>query len=646
MKIQKIKTNYSKGITLIALVITIIVLLILAGVTISALSGDNGILTNASKAKYATELSQYNEELQLFKSNKVLENMDFEGGSLVSAENSLDYNTKPAEETGNIYNVIPSLEGSHFDGKLEVIKGELLLNSQDKAEIEVAQSVGIAVNPYEITDEGELVSSNGNLLLMDEETGTLRLPESVTSIGEGAFSNIEGLKTIIIPGTVKEIKKNAFSYNTTLERVIMEDGVEVIREYAFRRCTNLIEVNMPDSIESIENATFYGCGALKSIEIPSKIETINQLVFSSCNSLNNVTFRGDKIETIQREAFFNCPISNFEITKNVKSISSTAFSKCSNLNNFIINDNDNFIYESGLLMTKNKEDVIFVSIKYLANITEFTIPNGVKNFSVDISNLNNLIKLNIPETVETLAPRYLAINFEEVTISENNKAFKVYNNSIYSKNGETLIYCYSKDKKIEIEDGVKVIGEFSFKGATNLEELILPDSVETINAQIFSNDKITRMKIGKNVKNIDSMFAYNKELDVEIDLENPYYMMENHILYTKGKEKLVTINYKINDKFILDNNVKEIEKYAFYNQSKMTEIDLGENLEKIGGQTFYACNTLKSIVIPKSVKTIVSSAFDETQNLKEIIINNKENAIEGAPWGCPAGAKAIIWNEK
>ena len=205
MNYQKKKFKETKAITLIALVITIIVLLILAGVTIAALSGDNGILTNATKAKYATELSQYNEELQNYKTNKVLENLEFEGATLISAENSLDYNTKPKDETGNIYNVITSLKGSHFDGKLEVIKGELLLNSQNKAEIEVAQSVGIAVNPYEITDEGELVSSNGNLLLMDENTGTLRLPESVTSIGEGAFADLEGLKTIIIPGTVKEI---------------------------------------------------------------------------------------------------------------------------------------------------------------------------------------------------------------------------------------------------------------------------------------------------------------------------------------------------------------------------------------------------------------------------------------------------------
>lgn len=49
--------NNEKGITLVALVITIIVLLILAGVTILALSGDNGILNRASQSKVSTEIA-------------------------------------------------------------------------------------------------------------------------------------------------------------------------------------------------------------------------------------------------------------------------------------------------------------------------------------------------------------------------------------------------------------------------------------------------------------------------------------------------------------------------------------------------------------------------------------------------------------
>ena len=61
---NKTKRN-ARGITLIALVITIIVLLILAGVTIAALSGDNGILTKAKEAKEKTEQAQKDEERNL-----------------------------------------------------------------------------------------------------------------------------------------------------------------------------------------------------------------------------------------------------------------------------------------------------------------------------------------------------------------------------------------------------------------------------------------------------------------------------------------------------------------------------------------------------------------------------------------------------
>ena len=55
------KSNNQKGITLVALVITIIVLLILAGITIAALSGENGILVRGRESKYATNISSAKE---------------------------------------------------------------------------------------------------------------------------------------------------------------------------------------------------------------------------------------------------------------------------------------------------------------------------------------------------------------------------------------------------------------------------------------------------------------------------------------------------------------------------------------------------------------------------------------------------------
>lgn len=54
-----------KGITLIALVITIIVLLILAGVTIATLTGNNGVLTKANTAKERTEEANIYEQLSI-----------------------------------------------------------------------------------------------------------------------------------------------------------------------------------------------------------------------------------------------------------------------------------------------------------------------------------------------------------------------------------------------------------------------------------------------------------------------------------------------------------------------------------------------------------------------------------------------------
>ena len=60
-KIEELAIRNKKGITLIALVITIIVLLILAGVSIAMLTGTNGTLTQAQNAKQTTEIAQVKE---------------------------------------------------------------------------------------------------------------------------------------------------------------------------------------------------------------------------------------------------------------------------------------------------------------------------------------------------------------------------------------------------------------------------------------------------------------------------------------------------------------------------------------------------------------------------------------------------------
>ena len=69
----KLRNKRNHGITLIALVITIIVLLILAAISITMLTGDNSILKRAVDAKERTELSSLKEEAQMVMLNRVTE---------------------------------------------------------------------------------------------------------------------------------------------------------------------------------------------------------------------------------------------------------------------------------------------------------------------------------------------------------------------------------------------------------------------------------------------------------------------------------------------------------------------------------------------------------------------------------------------
>ena len=69
--------NKQKGITLIALVITIIVLLIIAGISLAMLTGENGILKKAMNAKEETQIKGYYEKIELIRNELRLEKENY-----------------------------------------------------------------------------------------------------------------------------------------------------------------------------------------------------------------------------------------------------------------------------------------------------------------------------------------------------------------------------------------------------------------------------------------------------------------------------------------------------------------------------------------------------------------------------------------
>ena len=642
------KIKYNNGITLIALVLTIIVLLILASVTIATISGDNGILNNASLAKISTEFANYKEEVELYKTNKLLENLNFDADTLTAGKTTIEYEGKPEGETGNIKTVIQDLDDKYID-KFIIINGTLYLMATGETsdvEVKAAQNTGIEVMPYEISEEGELLSSNVNLALQGEN-GTLVIPDIVTSIGYGAFSGVEGLKKIILPPSVTEIEAYAFANNKELEEVEIQGDLISIGEYAFDNANNLTKINLPDSISYIGARAFRSTN-LNSITIPINVNTLSEGIFANCRNLNTVIMQ-EGLKTIQNIALQNTNIYQLSFPSTLQSINGTAFTNCNNLDEFDLSNNDYFVYESGMLMPISKESIIFISANTIRNMTTFEIPEGIESFTVDLSQYTNLRKVIIPLSLNKIGARYLPTSIENIEVNDGNNKYISENGILYTNNN-ILTVCYSKDSNITIQEGIKELGEYSFKQATNAQIINLPDSLEKIDSYMISGGGVPlqEINIGKNVSSIHYLFkGLNYNGIVNIDDENNYYKVENNILYKKDENgeptTLVRVLYEINGTMQIKSTVKEIGRASFYGQRKMTEITIPEGVEIIRTSAFHYCSVLKKVEIPSTVTTMGTCFADATNELEKIIIHNTEGSIQGAPWGAVKGMRVVQW---
>ena len=142
-KKEKLKKHYSKGITLIALVITIIVLLILAGVSIAMLTGENGVLTKATESKEQTGIAQEKEEITLAysaaKTNK---------GDKVAEEVT-------ADELNTELDKLNSKGEASGSGTLKVTFGDREYTIDQETGKISGPSEGTGETPEEPDDEGE-----------------------------------------------------------------------------------------------------------------------------------------------------------------------------------------------------------------------------------------------------------------------------------------------------------------------------------------------------------------------------------------------------------------------------------------------------------------------------------------------------------
>ena len=159
-KILKSRENLNSGITLIALIVTIIVLLLLAGVSITMLTGENSIITKANEVAFKTKIASYEEEVEIYIAKNELESSD---GTDVMIPNCIS-GTDSDEDTVTIKDVIKGISDQDaekyavIDGKL-VYLGEIDENQKswlEDSNVEISNGINISVNPNSSTNTQEV----------------------------------------------------------------------------------------------------------------------------------------------------------------------------------------------------------------------------------------------------------------------------------------------------------------------------------------------------------------------------------------------------------------------------------------------------------------------------------------------------------
>lgn len=117
------------------------------------------------------------------------------------------------------------------------------------------------------------------------------IPDTVEVVGESAFENNQKVQFVVIPKSVKRLDAYVFWGCNNLEEVVMGKGLTTVDEYSFAGCTGLKQITIPENIQSIDAQAFAGCVNLTDIYIPATVTGIAEDAFLNCD---NVTIHADE----------------------------------------------------------------------------------------------------------------------------------------------------------------------------------------------------------------------------------------------------------------------------------------------------------------------------------------------------------------
>jgi len=237
---------------------------------------------------------------------------------------------------GSAFNECNKLASVTIPASVSIIYGNPFVGSIKLSSITVADD-----NPNYDSREGcnAIIRTSSNTLITGCKSTVI--PNTVKTIGYGAFNGCTELSSIIIPAAVTTIGIEAFYQCTNLESLTITNGVESIAARAFSGCKKINSLTIPASVTTISDAAFQGCSGLTTIVVASG-NTIydsrgdcNAIIQTESNTLlwgsQNTVIPND-VTGIGTNAFGSLPnITSMDIPESVTSIGAWAFGNCTDL---------------------------------------------------------------------------------------------------------------------------------------------------------------------------------------------------------------------------------------------------------------------------------------------------------------------------